>query len=242
MWLWGGGDGTLHNVVNGIMIHGKNFLQDICLGVIPVGTGNDWAKHYSIPTDINKNIEILNKGNTIYQDIGKLTHKGKVSYFNNIAGLGFDGFVANQVNQFKKFGEASYFLASLKSLILFSKPTLTYSWNNSTKNSKCYILLVGICSFCGGGMRLTHQPNPTDGLLDVTVVKDISKLGFIWNIRKMFNGKLHQHPKVETFKTNKLTVGYNGKITPLIQADGESVGEGEIKIEILEKVMKFVVS
>ena len=78
-----GGDGTLHHLVNGVMIHGKDFLQKIKIGIIPVGTGNDWAKHYSIPSNPEKNIEILNQENTVLQDIGKITHNQKEIYFNN---------------------------------------------------------------------------------------------------------------------------------------------------------------
>jgi diacylglycerol kinase (ATP) len=236
-----GGDGTLHHVVNGVMIHGNVFLSEIKVGVIPVGTGNDWAKNYAIPNKISECIKILNYENTTEQDIGKLTHDNSTFYFNNLAGLGFDGLVVKNVLGFSKFGKLAYLLASLKSLISFKKPTIIYSWDNKTVTTKSYIVATGICTYCGGGMRLTQNPNPDDGLFDVTVVKDISKLEFIWNIRKMFNGKLHQHPQVETFKTNHLAVTAKGRIAPLIQVDGELIGEGDLEVETISKAVCFVV-
>ncbi len=236
-----GGDGTLHHVVNGIMIHGIEYLSEIKVGIIPLGTGNDWAKNYSIPNKISECINILNNGNTTKQDIGKLTHNNSTYFFNNLAGLGFDGLVVKHVLGFSKFGKFAYLLASLKSLILFKKPTITYNWDNKTVTTKSYIVAIGICNYCGGGMKLTHAPNPQDGLFDITVVKDISKLGFIWNIRKMFNGKLHKHPRVDTFKTNRLSVSTSGVISPLIQVDGELIGEGNVEVEIFSKAVCFII-
>lgn len=235
-----GGDGTLHHVVNGVMIHGKDFLHEIKIGIIPVGTGNDWAKHYSIPSNPEKNIEILNQEKTVLQDIGKITHNQKDVYFNNLAGLGFDGYVVNKILSFKKLGKSAYFFASLSGLLFFKKPSVTLNFNNQSITSNIYLVGIGLCKYCGGGMRLTHQSNPTDGLFDVTIVKDISKLGFIWNIRKMFNGKLHQHPKVKTFKTNKLSISSN-ETNPLIQTDGELIGEGGFEVEIIQNAINFVV-
>lgn len=236
-----GGDGTLHHVMNGIMKHGIEFISQLKIGVIPIGTGNDWAKHYSIPKNIDKCIVLLNQEKTVFQDIGKLTHNHTTYYFNNIAGLGFDGLVVKQVLSFKNFGKLAYLLASLKSLVVFKKPFLTCNWEENSISSKCYLVAIGVCQYCGGGMRLTHTPNPTDGMFDVTLVKDITKLGFVGNIRKMFNGKLNQHPKVETFKTNKLSVTSKGKKDSLIQADGELIGNGEITVEVIPKAIQFVI-
>lgn len=236
-----GGDGTLHHVVNGVMIHGNSCLKDIKIGVIPVGTGNDWAKNYSIPKKFSESIQILNAEYAVQQDIGQIIHEDKHYYFNNLAGLGFDGFIVKQISSFKKFGKLAYFLASIKGLLLFKRPVITYSWGDNTVTSESYIVAIGICEYCGGGMKLTHESNPEDGLFDVTVVKDISKLGFIWNIRKMFNGKLHKHPKVEIFKTNHISISSRGVVSPLIQADGELIGEGNLEVELIPKAVNFIV-
>ena len=104
-----GGDGTLHHVVNGIMQQRYVKTSDITIAVIPQGTGNDWIKTYNIPNDIEKVIEIISKKKTILQDIGVLETENKtVSYFNNVAGLGYDGYVVNKLKTLKRFGSIAY--------------------------------------------------------------------------------------------------------------------------------------
>ena len=94
-----GGDGTLHHVVNGIMLQTYVKTSDITISVIPIGTGNDWVKTYSIPNNIPDAIGLIKKETTITQDIGlSITGKNKIKYFVNVAGLGFDGYVVHNLN------------------------------------------------------------------------------------------------------------------------------------------------
>ncbi|MGK0447258.1 MAG: diacylglycerol kinase family enzyme, partial [Polaribacter sp.] len=83
-----GGDGTLHHVVNGVMLQRYVKTSDITIAVIPLGTGNDWIKTYNIPCNIKKAVEIIHQNKIISQDIGVLETENKtISYFNNVAGL-----------------------------------------------------------------------------------------------------------------------------------------------------------
>ena len=97
-----GGDGTLHQVVNSIMNQKRVNFSDIKVAIIPMGTGNDWVKTYNIPTNISKAISIIKREKTIHQDIGylELLNDNKKVYFNNLAGLGFDGFVIKNMEPF----------------------------------------------------------------------------------------------------------------------------------------------
>ena len=100
-----GGDGTLHHVVNGIMTQRYIKTSEIKLGIIPLGTGNDWIKTYNIPNSIEKSIDIIKKNSTIFQDIGCITlQNGKKEYFNNLGGIGYDGYVVKNLNYLKKIG------------------------------------------------------------------------------------------------------------------------------------------
>ena len=98
-----GGDGTLHHVVNGIMKQRYIKTSKIKLGVIPLGTGNDWIRTYNIPNSIEKSIDVILKNTTVLQDIGCITLlNGKKEYFNNLAGTGYDGYVVKNLNYLKK--------------------------------------------------------------------------------------------------------------------------------------------
>jgi YegS/Rv2252/BmrU family lipid kinase len=236
-----GGDGTLHHVVNGIMLQNSVDVSEISIAVIPLGTGNDWIKHYNIPNQIEKAIQIINVNKTITQDIGKITIEDSVTYFNNSAGIGFDGFVVNSLKKYKKFGSASYLIASIMGFLTYKKSTLKLQYNNKILNSKMLMLTIGICKFSGGGMRLTSQPNAQDGLFDILAIKNISMWSLILNIKKMYNGKLGQHKKTETDKSSEIQIEFIKGELPYIQADGELLGQGSFNVSLLKNALNFVI-
>ena len=236
-----GGDGTLHHVVNGVMNQKVVSSSEVTIGVIPVGTGNDWIKNNSIPKSIGKSIEILNNNYTSKLDIGKLKFENKEIYFNNLAGVGFDGYVVNKTNKLKFLGKLSYPIASVIGFFGFKKCNLKFTFNDKTINHKSLMLIIGLDKYCGGGMRLTSNPDPKDGLFDLTIVKEISTLGLLINIAKMYNGKLIEHKKVETYKSERVKVEVLGKEIPFIQTDGEIIGKGSFEVEILPLAISFVV-
>jgi diacylglycerol kinase family enzyme len=99
-----GGDGTLHHVVNGVMLQRYVKSSDITIGVIPLGTGNDWIKTYSITNSIEQAIENICNKKRYLQDIGVIKTQDTYTYFTNMAGLGYDGYVVHKINKLKRFG------------------------------------------------------------------------------------------------------------------------------------------
>jgi YegS/Rv2252/BmrU family lipid kinase len=238
-----GGDGTLHHVVNGIIKQIYIKTSKIKLGVIPLGTGNDWIKTYNIPNSIKKSIDIIVKNNTILQDIGciKLSN-GKKEYFNNLAGTGFDGYVVKNLNYLKKIGSLAFIVSGLYSLFSYKKTKYSISFNNKTINEKCLMILFGICKYSGGGLRVTKDPNPKDGLLDITIVKNISFLDLLFNVPKLYNGKIVHHKKVSNFKTKKIIVKNPSNNNSFIEADGEIIGINSFNISILPNAIQFIIA
>ena len=237
-----GGDGTLHHVVNGIMTQRYVKSSNITIAVIPVGTGNDWIKTYNIPNNIKKAIKIISNKNTILQDIGILETKNKyVRYFNNVAGLGYDGYIVNKLKKLKRFGSLSYLLAGTYGLLFYKKSVFKITFDDKKIETNCLMTILGICKFSGNGMQFTKDVHTSDGFLDITIAKNITLLDLILNIHKLYNGKFVYHKKVETYKTKKITV--TPKISkPYIQADGELIGTGKVKVSIIEKAINFVVN
>ncbi|MEJ6791737.1 MAG: diacylglycerol kinase family lipid kinase [Lacinutrix sp.] len=238
-----GGDGTLHAIVNGLMLENTTESSLITIGIIPIGTGNDWVKTYSIPTKIEDAIQRIKKKNKKSQDIGKidfLHSKKQPLYFNNLAGIGFDGLVAKKTQKLKHFGKVSYLIAACQALLTFKNFKVEVVLKNNHFTSKSLMILVGLCQYSGGGMRLTNNPNPKDGLFDVTNVKDFNTWNFITNLHKLYNGKVHTVKKVKTFKTDMLIIKRNLEKNKLyIQADGEVLEAENIKISILKKAFSF---
>ena len=236
-----GGDGTLHHVVNGIMIQRYVKSSDITIGVIPLGTGNDWIKTYNIPNNVEKAIEIIHHKKTILQDIGIVnTENNKVSYFNNVAGLGYDGYTVNKLKKLKSFGAVAYLLSGLAGFLFYKKTVFKINFNNKSIETNCLMTMVGICKFSGGGMQFTKDVNTSDGLLDITIAKNLNIFDLISNIKKLYNGRIVHHKKVETYKTDLITVIPQAS-KPYIQADGELIGIGKVTFKIISKAINFVI-
>ena len=204
-----GGDGTLHNLINGVYSQSAINPESIFVGVVPVGTGNDWARHYGLSRDYKKAIDVVARGDTKSQDIGVMRVLGKESqtvYFMNYAGVGFDGYVISKIDRYKFLGALSYLVAAVFSFIPFSNFGLSIAHNNKTLKTSAFMLGVGLCKYTGGGMRLAYNPVPNDGLLDITLAENFTKLDVIKVIPRLFNGSLFKSKKVSTSKTKEIRV------------------------------------
>lgn len=234
-----GGDGTIHHTVNGIM--NQNFCKtaEIKLGIIPLGTGNDWIKTYSIPNHIEKSIDIILNEKTDYQDIGKITlQNNSIEYFNNLAGTGYDGYVVKKLNALKKLGSIAYLISGLQGLLFYKSFKYNIRFENKEINESCLMVLFGICQYSGGGIQLTQHANPKDGLLDITIVKNIGLFDMIINLPKLYNGKIVTHKKVENYKVKSIKLTLSDSSHSLIEADGEFIGTGSLEVSVIPKAIQ----
>ena len=182
-----GGDGTLHNIVNGIMQQRKTPSTNITVGVIPIGTGNDWIKTHNIPMNTEKAIQLIKKGSTKLQDVGEIEFANQDKepvYFINLAGVGFDGHVVSNIEKYKHFGVISYLIGALLGLMSFKNFRSKVLFNSKEISGKTLMVLIGLCKYSGGGMQLTKSPNPFDGLFDISIAKNFSKVDVIKNISR----------------------------------------------------------
>jgi len=237
-----GGDGTLHHIVNGLMQQKVVPQDELKVAVIPLGTGNDWVKTYKIPKNIKKAVSIIKAEHTVLQDIGtiSLLNSEKNVFFNNVAGLGFDGFVVKQNEGLKFLGSISFLVSTVLSLASYRSSLFTIESAQKQLSSKSLLTIVGICQYSGGGMQLTTAVDPADSLFDVSVAKHFSLWKLIRNVFKLFNGSITNHKLVETFKTNEITIT-TAETEVCIQADGELIGTGGFTAKILPKALAFVV-
>ena len=233
-----GGDGTLHHIINGIMSQQHQKTSKIKLGVIPLGTGNDWIRTYNIPNSIEKSIDIIIKKTTTLQDIGCITLlNGKKEYFNNLAGIGYDGYVVKNLNYLKKIGSLAFLLSGLYSLFSYKRSKYRIVIKNKEINEKCLMIIFGICKYSGGGLRVTKNPNPTDGLLDITVVKNMTFIDLIFNLQKLYSGTIVHHKKIDNYKVKDIKIIDNHE--SIIEADGEIVGTGSLNVTMFQNAVRF---
>ncbi len=239
-----GGDGTLHHIVNGILNLNPVNISEIKIGIIPIGTGNDWVKTYKISKDYKKAIQTIKAEFCVKQDIGKLLlhENNSTVFFNNLAGIGFDGYVVNKVHKYKNLGFLAYLTGALVSIASYKKSTLEIKFNGIEIKEKTLMLLIGIGKYCGGGMQLTQNVDVTDGLFDISHSNKISLVTLLGNISGLFSGKITNHKLVKNYKTSKIEINVLETKKIYIQADGELIGSGNFEAEIIPKALNFIVS
>jgi diacylglycerol kinase family enzyme len=161
-------------------------------------------------------------------------------FFNNVAGLGFDGYVVKRNERLKFLGAASFLISTVLSLASYASSSFIIESSEKQFKTKSLLTIVGICQFSGGGMQLTTDVNPSDGLFDVSVARHFTLWKLVRNVAGLFNGAITNHSLVETFKTNEVTIK-TSEVEVFIQADGELIGTGGFTATILPKALQFVV-
>ena len=236
-----GGDGTLNEVLNGLPL-----TPEITLGMIPVGTGNDWCRMFNIPFDYLKAIHILKQKKTFLQDAGKVTYYHQETqvkrYFMNVAGMGYDALVAKKTNMLKEKGLGGpltymYFVFASLFQYKFIEAVIEVDGKPAFKG-EIFSMNVGICKYNGGGMMQVPHAIPDDGLLDVTLIKRTSKWMVVRYDRKLFDGSLINLPMVATFRGENIRIRSTGKV--FLETDGESLGHTPFTFEILPRCIRVV--
>jgi YegS/Rv2252/BmrU family lipid kinase len=240
-----GGDGTLNEVINGIFTQEHCSPKEIVTAMIPVGTGNDWGRMFGIPLVYEGSVGIIKENKQLLHDIGVISYyegsQQHKRYFINIAGLGFEALVVSKTNRQKEKGKSSkaiYFYNLLSSLISYRKTESDVIIDGRKLHSKVFSVNVGNGRYCGGGMRQTPDALPDDGLLDITVIKDMSRWEIIRSLKLLYDGTILSHPKVDGFRSNNLLVESAQPI--YAEADGESLGHTPVALSIIPAGTKIV--
>jgi len=240
-----GGDGTLNEIVNGVMKQDFIPSQEITIGLIPVGTGNDWGRTWGLSRNLKKSISILQFENTVIQDAGRVEFYDtpeNARWFLNVAGCGFDAAVTSAANKEKENGNSSV-LTYIKQLILtlfkYKPVECSITIGNKTITSHLFAVLVGIGKYAGNKMKLVPNAIPDDGLFDITLVHKISPWKVIRNFPKLFNGKFLGLKEVAVYQGTEISIVSKNEI--YFQADGESMGKVPLSIKIFPKVLKVII-
>jgi YegS/Rv2252/BmrU family lipid kinase len=235
-----GGDGTMNEVINGVFAQKRVHTTEVMLGMISVGTGNDWARTFNIPSDYEGAVRTIKQQKTFIQDAGLVFYRKNEKewkrYFINIAGMGFGARVVERANHMKEKGKSGpflYFYNILFSLFLYRAKKAVIAIDGTSYNRKIFSLNVGIGKYNGGGMIQVPHAIADDGLYSITLIKKIGKLNLIANMKKLYNGKITQHSKVETYMCKSLQI--DGSTLLKLETDGESLGHGPVSFEIIPR-------
>ena len=237
--LVAGGDGSLSEAVNGIFARPEIPPTEIRLALIPVGTGNDWARAQALPHDYLEAARTVAAGATRSCDVGVIDFAaGGRRWFINVAGMGFDAGVIERMPS-RKLGRLAYLIGLIRQLVAY-KP-LSLHWNSSGDSQSADAFVMFACNgrYCGGGMLVAPAASPVDGLLDLVLIRHMSRMSVLRALPSLFNGSLHQHPKVSEWRTER--VEFTGAPGIAIEADGELVGHTPATVFMLKEAVRIVV-
>jgi YegS/Rv2252/BmrU family lipid kinase len=240
-----GGDGTMNEVINGLFQQSSIPTTEVIIGMITVGTGNDWGKMFGIPLDYEKAIQTLLKRKIMAQDAGVVQYHHASSlqkrFFVNIAGIGFDAFVVNRTNKLKAKGRSNtftYISAVLTSLFRYRHSHAVVDMDGHTFRDSVFSMSIAIGKYCGNGMMQTPDAIADDGLFDVTLIKKIGRGNVLRNIGKLYNGKIINHPRVDTYKGKSIYIDSDPIIH--LETDGESLGHSPFRFDILPSSVSVI--
>lgn len=243
-----GGDGSFHEVVNGIAGLGMDALDQSRFALIPVGKGNDWARTFHIPKKYREAIRIISSSNTMPQDLGMVTFKDPSGFsasrfFINMTGIGFDAYVARAIGKRFERGSRlstiSYAWQLVRSLFTYRSKPASVSLNGMSISTRLFTLAAGIGRYNGGGMKQCPSALPDDGLLDITIVDHVSVPTVLLNIHRLFNGRFVTLRQVSQYQTSDMSISADRPL--LIEADGEVLGKTPASITISQKKLHIVI-
>jgi len=241
-----GGDGTMHEVVNGIADN-----PTVKAGFIPAGSGNDFSRGFRVPKSPHEALAFILKNRPNRDqlfDIGNCRVEGlsKNKYFVNSIGTGFDAAVSKLTNESKikkylnKFGLGSLAYAGAVIRLLF-----TYKLTNLVlevggvpyRYERVWFATVSNQPYYGGGMKIAPQAKTTDGLLDVTIVYNLSRLKLLFVFVTVFFGSHTRFKEVALHQGARISIDSEDK--RLVHADGELIGHTPLTAEVQHGVMPF---
>lgn len=224
-----GGDGSLSELINGFDFPTTRIPS---IGMLPMGTGNDFSKNTS---------EIKNYDRIFEAIIGnhkRLIDVGIVNKFNfiNVCSFGIDGPIMKDMERYKKIlpGQSSYLFSTLKAGITFKPSFVTVVADGQIFEGTMLLLAVGNGKYFGGGMNICPDADLSDGLLEVCLVKNVSKLKFMKEISKVYSGRLNELKEVVYLKAKKISIKVSGS-EYLINADGNLMGSTPAELSLYQK-------
>lgn len=225
-----GGDGTMHEAANGLI----NSSTALC--IIPTGSGNGLARHLGIPLNLKKALQQLNSNRIISIDCLQLN----TTYFVNVAGIGFDAYVAHAFANAGTRGLSTYIKLCMRCIGSYTAVQITLTTNEyGTINGNYFMIAIANASQYGNNATIYPKGQLTNGTMGVILVKPMPWWKLPLFIIRLFTGKLTSNNYIEMLEVKALTLTQNASIA---HADGEVLHNySHITCKVIPKALKIVV-
>jgi YegS/Rv2252/BmrU family lipid kinase len=227
-----GGDGTLNEVVNGIA------GTEAELAILPAGTGQDFGRTHRIPTKFDDAVRVAVTGTSVAVDLGRVTFAAGERYFANVGSVGMSGAVAKRANAMSKAlgGRITFYYALAREFLTWRNTEVTVSFDGGERRGRMHDVIVANGQWHAGGMRLAPGAVANDGLFDVVLVGDVTKLDFVTTSPKLYSGGHVNHPRIDVVRASAVTVRAEEPLP--VELDGEPVGTTDARFEIVPRALR----
>ncbi len=232
-----GGDGTLNEVVNGVA------GLDTELAVLPAGTGQDFGRTHGISSRFDDAVRAAIGGTACPIDVGRVEYRDAagadaVRFFANVGSVGMSGAVARRANSMSKRlgGRTTFFYALVREFVAWKNTEVTVTVDDTSRRGRMHDAIVANGRWHGGGMKLAPDARPDDGLFDVVLIGDVTKLDFVTTAPKLYSGRHVTHPRVEVLRGATVTVD---AAEPLpLELEGEHVGTTPARFVVVPRALR----
>ncbi|MFQ5753256.1 MAG: diacylglycerol/lipid kinase family protein [bacterium] len=231
-----GGDGTLFEVINGYFQNVSN--SRIPIGVIPIGTGNSFAKDLDLESgECAKAVEIISQNRPGKVDVGYYHTNGEDYYFLNILGVGFVTEVMKTAIKLKLLGNLCYTLGVFYQTLFLKTNLLTIEMDGQTVERETLMIEISNTRYTGRNFLMAPEAKFDDGFMDVILVKKLTRTRLLRLFPKLFSGTHITADEVETFKVKKIRI--NAVAPLMLGPDGELLGCTPLQVECLHQAVEF---
>jgi YegS/Rv2252/BmrU family lipid kinase len=234
-----GGDGTVHEVVNGMIEDDRPVADDAVLGVVAAGSGSDFVRTFGLPGDATRAVRHLAGDRTFRIDAVRLDFQDgddpASRYFANIAEAGLGGATVARAERLpRRLGRSRYFLGFWLSLSGHKPAELTVHADRKEWTGRGNNVVVANCQFYGGGMKISPRSYPGDGLLDVQISTGPRSEAFTL-LPKIYRGEHVPHPHIKEMRGALVTVEAERPLP--VEADGEVLGTTPATFTVLPQAL-----
>jgi YegS/Rv2252/BmrU family lipid kinase len=240
--LIAGGDGSAHEVVNGVMRTGT-LAGEATLALAPLGTGNDWARTLGVTGEPRQVAALLRSGRTVAHDVGTIEFaaesKTPPCWFINVAGAGYDAFVLSRLPA-RTPSPLSYLRGAIGGLLQYRPPRFLIRNAGRAFDERLWVAFVANGRFCGNGMHVAPRARTDDGRLDVVAIAALHPARVLARLPKLYRGTIAADPAVRSFTTDRLRI--DATPAAAVQADGQLVGSTPAEFAIVPGALRVLVA
>ena len=230
-----GGDGTVYEVVNGVLGAGGG---DVEIAVLSRGTGTDFARSLGLPRKFDEAVRVALHGRVRTIDAGRATFHHGEAWFANFAGAGISGAIARDANASSKAlgGRASFMVSTVKVFARWKSADVEAVVGAESRRGRMFEIVAMNGPYAAGGMRIAPDASLDDGLLDCVLFGDVTKLDFVTTFPKIYSGRHLAHPKIELVRGSTVSVESDPPLPVVL--DGEQPGTTPARFEIVPGALR----